>query len=149
MSYIEKIENTKLKSIKDYWVDDSIGSKKYETYKVEIKDLKPRISDIDTPILENITNELLSDLICEYSLVYYYNLFIRLLSHQKATIILLGLNEIKRIIKRFRILNGKFLNLYRKVSNNFHNSLLRDRYFENKQLINKLIRLVKSKKFVI
>lgn len=60
-----------------------------------------------------------------------------------------NLKQIKRITNRFKLLNNQFRNFYQSLPNHFHKSLLRDRYFENKKLINKLIRLVKSKKFMI
>jgi hypothetical protein len=120
---------------------------KFKTF--NIKDLKPVISDSNTPILESVTNELLSDLMCEYSLVNYYNLAKKILKNKKNAFILLKKDDVKRIIKRFIAFNNEFLYSYKKLSYKFNKSLLRDRYFENKKLINKLIRLVKSKKFMI
>lgn len=117
-------------------------------YEYKMK-LKTVISDINTPILESITNELLSDLMCEYSLVYYYNLARSILKNKKNVFRLLKKDDVKRIIKRFIAFNNEFLYSYQKLKYHFHKSLLRDRYFENKQLINKLIRLMKSKKFSI
>lgn len=83
------------------------------------------------------------------AILYYYIVSKTLLDNLDVTYRKARKWSIKRVIKRFDRLNNQFRNCYQKVIDSYHKSLLQDRYFENKQLINKLIRLVKSKKFVL
>ena len=59
-------------------------------------------------------------------------------------------SELKTIINKFKAENKNILRIYTKLeNNNVEKYLYRIKYLRSKKLINKLIRLVKSKKFML
>lgn len=81
------------------------------------------------------------------AIIYYYIVSKTLLDNLEVAYRKAKKWSIKRVIKRFDRLNNKFRNYYQNVIDSYHKSLFQERYFENKKLINKLIRLMKNKKF--